>query len=55
MSYVHPDIFSSALSDIDLEYGKIAKMTAMRYKIHKYVGMTMTNYSPGRVMFSIVY
>ena len=41
MSHVDPDIVSSVLTDIDTEYGKIAKTTIMRIKIHKYLGSTI--------------
>ena len=44
MSHVDPDIVSSVLADIEAEYGKIAKTTITRGKIHKYLGMTI-NYS----------
>ena len=35
MSHVDSDIFSSVLSDIDAEYGKILKMTITQVNIHK--------------------
>ena len=41
MSHIDSNIISGLLSDIDVEYGKIAKMTIMRGKIHKYLGMTI--------------
>ena len=50
MSHVDPDIVSSVLADIDAEYGKIAKMTITRGKIHKYLGIS----SPVEVIFSTV-
>ena len=34
-SYVDPAVVSSVLADIDAEYGKIAKMTITRVKVHK--------------------
>ena len=40
-SHVDPAVISSVLSDIDAEYGKIAKMTITRGKVHKYLGMTI--------------
>ena len=33
--HVDSDIFSSIFSDIDVEYGKTAKMTITKSKIHK--------------------
>ena len=41
--YLHVDsnIFSGIIYDMDTEYGNIVKMTIMRGKIHKYLGMTM--------------
>ena len=41
MSHVDPEIVSIVHSDIDAEYGNIVKMTIMRVKINKYLGMTM--------------
>ena len=40
-SHVDPAVVSSVLADIDVEYGKIAKMTITRGKVHKYLGMTI--------------
>ena len=54
MLHVDPVIFSNILADIDAEYGKIEKMTIMRGKIHKYLGMTIDYYSPGKVIFYMV-
>ena len=53
-SYVDPAIVSSVLSDIDAEYGKIAKMTIMRGKLHKYLGMTIDYSSHGKVIFLMI-
>ena len=43
-SHVDPTVVSSALADIDAEYGKIAKMTITRGKVHKYLRISMFNY-----------
>ena len=54
MSHVDSDIFFSVLDDVDIEYGKIAKMTIIWGKIHRYLRMT-TNYSfTGKVILSMV-
>ena len=47
-------LFSSILSDIDVEYGKIAKMTIMWDKVHKYLSITIDYSSPGKVIFSMI-
>ena len=54
-SHVDPAVVSSVLSDIDAEYGKISKMTITRGKVHKYLGMTIDYYSPGKVILSVIY
>ena len=54
MSYVDPDIVSSVLSDIGAEYEKIAKITIMQGKIHKYLGMNIEFSSPGNIIFYMV-
>ena len=41
MFQVDSNIVSGVISDIDAEYGKIAKMAIMRGKIHKYLRMTI--------------
>ena len=46
MSHVYSNILSGVLSDIDAEYGKIAKIITTRGKIHKYLGMTIDYSSP---------
>ena len=46
MSHVYSNILSGVLSDIDAEYGKIAKIITMRGKIHKYLGVTIDYSSP---------
>ena len=51
-SHVDPAVISSVLSDIDAEYGKIEKMTITRGKVHKYLGMTIDYYLPGKVILS---
>ena len=44
MSHIDSNIVSSVLTDIEIEYGNIAKMTIAQGKIHKYLGITI-NYS----------
>ena len=41
MWHFDPDIVSSVPSDIDTEYGNIAKMTSTWCKINEYIGMTI--------------
>ena len=53
MWHVDSYIVSSVIDDIDTEYGKIAKMIITLGKNHKYLGMTIDYYSPGKVKFSI--
>ena len=53
-SHVDPVVVSSFLADIDAEYGKIAKMTITRGKVHKYLGMTIDYSLPGKVIFSMI-
>ena len=52
-SHVNPAIISSVLADVDVEYGKIAKITIMQGKVHKYLGMTIDYSLPGKVIFSM--
>ena len=40
-SHVEPAVFPRVLTDIDAEYGNIAKMTITRGKVHKYLGMNI--------------
>ena len=40
-SHVEPAVFFRFLSDIDAEYGKIAKITSKRGKVNKLLGMTI--------------
>ena len=40
-SHVDPIVISSVLTDVDAEYDKIAKMTIMQGKVHKYLRMTI--------------
>ena len=49
-SHVDPAVVSSVLYDIDVEYGKIVKMTIMQGKVHKYLRMTIDYSSPGKVI-----
>ena len=54
MFHVDSKMVSSVLADIDAKYGKIAKITITRGKIHKYLSMT-TDYSlPWKLVFSMV-
>ena len=53
-SHVNPAVVSSALADIDAEYGKISKMTITRGKVHKYLGVTIYYSSPGKLIFSMI-
>ena len=53
-SHVEPAVVSSVLADIDAEYGKISKMTIMRGKAHKYLGMTIDYSLSGKVILSMV-
>ena len=40
-SHVYPAVVYSVISDIDAEYAKITKITIMRGKVHKYLGMNI--------------
>ena len=53
-SHVYPAIISGVFADIDMEYGKILKMTITQGKLHKYLEMTIHYYLPGKVLFSMV-
>ena len=53
-SHVEPAVISGVLADIYAEYGKIAKMTITRGKVHKYHGMNIDYSSPGKVIFSMI-
>ena len=53
-SHVDPAVVSSVISDIDIEYGKISKMTTTRGKVHKYPRMTIYYSSPGKVILSMI-
>ena len=53
-SHVDPAVVSRVLADIDAEYGKIAKTTIMRGKVHKYLGITIDYSSPGKVIFLMI-
>ena len=53
-SRVDPAVVSSVIAYIKADYGKIAKMTITRGKVHKYLGMTIDYSSPGKVIFSII-
>ena len=53
--YVDSNIVSSVLADIYTEYGKFAKMTITQGNIHKYIGITIDYYFPGKVIFFIAY
>ena len=47
-SHVNPFIISIVIADIDAEDGKIAKMTIIRGKVHKYLGIIIDYSSPVR-------
>ena len=53
-SHVDPAVVSRVISDIDAEYGKIAKMTITRGKVHKYLGMTIYYSLPGKLILSMI-
>ena len=40
-SHVDPAIISSIISDLDAEYGNIAKMNILQGKVPKYLGMNI--------------
>ena len=40
-SHVDPSVISNIIADIDVDYGKIAKMTITQGKVHKTLGMTI--------------
>ena len=54
MLHVDSDIISSALADIESEYGKVPIMAITWVKIQKYLGMTMDYSSSGKVKLSMV-
>ena len=49
VSHVDSKIVSGILSDIETEYGNIAKMTIAKGEIHKYIGVTIDYSSSGKV------
>ena len=53
-SHFDPAVVSRILTDIDAEYGGILKMTITRCTVHKYLGMTIDYYLPGKVIFSMI-
>ena len=53
-SHVDPAVISGVLAGIYAEYGKIAKMTITRGKVHKYLGMTIDYSSPGKLTLSMI-
>ena len=53
-SHVNPTVISRVLSDIDAEYGKIAKMTIAWGKVHKYLRVTIHYSSPGKLILSMI-
>ena len=55
LPHVDSNIVSSIIADIDAEYGKSAKMTITRGKIHKYLGMTIDYYLPLKMNVYMVY
>ena len=54
MFHFDSEIFSRVFSDIDTGYGKIVKITIMRGKIHKYLGMNINYSFSGKLIFSII-
>ena len=54
MLLIDSNIVSSVLSEIDALYRKISEMTIMWGKIHKYLGMTINYFFPGKVVLSMV-
>ena len=53
-SHVNPAVVFGVLSDIDVEYGRIAKNSIMWGKVHKYLGVTIDYFSPGKLIFSMI-
>ena len=53
-SNVDPSVVYSVPADIDAEYGKIAKVTITRGKVHKYLRMTIDYSSPSKVIFLMI-
>ena len=53
-SQVDPVVISSVIADIDVEYGKIAKMTIMRGKFNKCIIMIIEYSSPVTVIFYMI-
>ena len=49
-SHVDPAVIYSVLAGINAEYGKITKMTIMRGKVHKYLGINIDYSSPGKLI-----
>ena len=50
-SHADPAVVFIFLADVDVEYGKISKMTITRGKVHKYLGTNIDYSSPGKVIF----
>ena len=46
MLHINPNIVSSVLAKIDVEYRKMAKITISRGNIHTHLGMTIEYSSP---------
>ena len=53
-SHVYPTVIYSVLSDIDAEYGKIAKITITWGRVHKYLVMSKDYSSPGNLILSMI-
>ena len=53
-SHVDPAIVFRVLAEIDAEYGKIAKLTITRGKVHKYLGTTIDYFLPVKVILSMI-
>ena len=54
-SHVDPAVISSILSDIDVEYGKISKITITQVKVYKYLGVTIDYSLPSKVIFLVLH
>ena len=54
MLHVDSNIVSSVISGIEAEHEKTAKMTIGKGKIHKFIGMTIDYYLPGKLICSMV-
>ena len=53
-SHVDPSVISNIIADIDVDYGKIAKMTITRGKVHKYLKTTIDYSLYRKVILSMI-